>query len=83
MTASVGIIIPCILSIIIWTIYLYGTNEMTFARLIAVLIAGFCPVVNIISLIAALFFTHYSVYTDGIDYTTKCGKIVKFFTKKR
>lgn len=80
-TALFGIVLPCILSILLWTIYLYGTNEMSVIREILVLIAAFCPVVNVVSLIIVISFMCCSMY--DIDYNTKCGKIIKFFTKKR
>lgn len=82
-TALFGIVLPCILSILLWTIYLYGTNRMTIIRWIYTLIAAFCPVVNVISLIMVIMLLYYALYVDDVDYTTKCGKILKFFTKKR
>ena len=82
-TALFGIVLPCILSLLLWTIYLYGTNEMTVIRLIAVLMAGFCPVVNACSLVIVITFLCYSVYMDDVDYGTKSGRIIRFFTKKR
>ncbi len=81
MTAFIGIVLPCILSIILWGIYLFGTNEMTIIRWILVLVAAFCPVINVTSLIMVISFMCCSKF--DVDYTTKCGKIIRFFTKKR
>ena len=79
-TALFGIVLPCVLSILLWTIYLYGTNRMTIIGWISLLIAAFCPVINVASLIIVIYLLCYALYVGDIDDTTKCGKVIKFFT---
>lgn len=77
------IILPGALSIILWFLLLNATNQMSILSFALLVIAGVIPMINLLSF---LMFNAYVVFYSSdytIDYNTRCGRIIKFFTKKR
>lgn len=77
------IILPGALSIICWFLLLNATNQMSILSFAILVIAGVIPIINLLSF---LMFNVYVVFYSSdytIDYNTRSGRIIKFFTKKR
>lgn len=76
------IILPGALSIIFWFLLLNATNQMSILLFAILVIAGVIPIINLLSFLTFIVYVVFSSdYT--IDYNTRSGRIIKFFTKKR